>query len=91
MKIYATVTLALTVLSTVGCASKDAAYESAMRDWADKGCRCPAGDTTCWDDWRKTTPEPAFPEHFLDAAVDNPNHEIASKYSDQIRACGTRK
>jgi hypothetical protein len=82
------------LLATTHCASKDPAYETAMKEWADKACRCagPANPATeaCWADWRKT-PEPEFPKHFLDAAMTNPNHEIASRYSDQVRACGTRK
>lgn len=78
-------------LLTVSCASKDPAYESAMKERATKVCDCCRMDgpaaTECID---ALGPEPEFPSHPLDAMMTNPNHEISGRTQDQTRICCTR-
>jgi hypothetical protein len=75
----------------VSCAKKEPAYETAMRQWATEVCNCclsPGPEAiTCIDGLGG---EPEFPDHFLDAMLDNPNHAVTQQYKDQTRQCCDR-
>jgi hypothetical protein len=74
-------------LAASACAQKDPAYERAMEDWANRHCDCIRAGIEDYAECRGKITEPTFAHHWADAAIDNPNYEISSKFDEQVRQC----